>query len=119
MRIDVLIFGGGAAGLWLLDTLHRKGYRVLLAETTALGAGQTIAAQGIIHGGIKYTLTGLFTESARAIRDMPGVWRHCLSGQGQPDHGFSGGHRSINGDDIPIPGQTESFPSRGRPLSGP
>lgn len=87
MRIDVLIFGGGAAGLWLLDTLQGKGYRVLLAETSALGAGQTIASQGIIHGGIKYTLTGLFTESAQAIRDMPGIWRRCLSGQGQPDLG--------------------------------
>lgn len=79
-RVDVLIFGGGGAGLWLLDELHRAGHRVLLAECNALGAGQTVASQGIIHGGLKYTLPGAMTESARAIREMPGVWRGCLAG---------------------------------------
>ena len=57
-RVDVLIFGGGGAGLWLLDELHRAGHRVMLAECDALGAGQTVASQGIIHGGLKYTLPG-------------------------------------------------------------
>ncbi|MFQ5491361.1 MAG: FAD-dependent oxidoreductase [Phycisphaerae bacterium] len=87
MQIDVLIFGGGGAGLWLLDELHGLGHRVLLVEAAELGAGQTVAAQGIIHGGIKYTLTGLLTESARAIREMPELWRRCLNGERQPDLG--------------------------------
>ncbi|MCP4251550.1 MAG: FAD-dependent oxidoreductase [bacterium] len=82
---DVLIFGGGGAGLWLLDELRRRGYDALLAERFALGAGQTVASQGILHGGIKYTLSGLFSESARTIRDMPGIWRDCLAGRGEPD----------------------------------
>jgi hypothetical protein len=86
-KIDVLIFGGGAAGLWLLDDLIRAGEDVLLLEAGDLGGGQTIASQGIIHGGLKYTLSGLFTPAARAIRDMPLVWRRCLAGEcnGGPD----------------------------------
>ncbi|NOT00483.1 MAG: FAD-dependent oxidoreductase [Phycisphaerales bacterium] len=82
---DVLIIGGGGAGLWLLDELRRGGYSALLVERDALGAGQTIAAQGIIHGGLKYTLDGALHSSARAIREMPALWRSCLSGDCQPD----------------------------------
>ena len=83
-RLDVVIFGGGAAGLWLLDTLVRRNYSVLLLEAHALGSGQTVAAQGIIHGGLKYTLDGLFNRSADAIRAMPDLWRDCLAGDAFP-----------------------------------
>jgi len=82
--LDVLIFGGGAAGLWLLDELVSRGYSVVLLERDALGAGQTVASQGIIHGGIKYTLSGALTGSARAIREMPERWRECMAGRGLP-----------------------------------
>jgi glycerol-3-phosphate dehydrogenase len=85
MHLDVLIFGGGAAGLWLLDDLTRRGARALLLEADRLGAGQTIASQGIIHGGLKYTLQGALTLSAVQVRDMPGLWRDCLAGVRQPD----------------------------------
>ncbi len=85
IEIDALIVGGGVAGLWLLDELRRDGRRVLLLESAALGGGQTVASQGIIHGGLKYTLTGLFTASADAIREMPAVWRACLRGERRPD----------------------------------
>jgi glycerol-3-phosphate dehydrogenase len=85
MELDVLIFGGGAAGLWLLDTLSLRGARVLLVEIGRLGSGQTIAAQGIIHGGLKYTLQGGLTPSAVQIREMPERWRECLAGRSQTD----------------------------------
>ena len=85
MRLDSLIFGGGAAGLWLLDRLSRDGHHVLLLEAHALGAGQTVASQGIIHGGLKYTLAGLLTNSAKNIREMPIVWRDALLGSGTPN----------------------------------
>ena len=85
MELDVLIFGGGATGLWLLDRLSRRGDRVLLLEARRLGAGQTVASQGIIHGGLKYTLQGLLTPAAREIRGMPDVWRQSLAGLGAPD----------------------------------
>src|SRR5258708_11558635 len=85
MDIDVLIFGGGAAGLWLLDELARRGDRVLLLEAGRLGQGQTVGSQGIIHGGLKYTLQGLLTPAAREIREMPEVWRQALAGTRAPD----------------------------------
>jgi glycine/D-amino acid oxidase-like deaminating enzyme len=85
MRLDALIFGGGAAGLWLLDRLSRDGHHVLLLEAHSLGSGQTVASQGIIHGGLKYTLSGLLTNSARNIREMPTVWRESLLGNATPD----------------------------------
>lgn len=85
MDMDVVIFGGGAAGLWLLDELTRRGTNAVLLEANALGTGQTVAAQGIIHGGLKYTLSGLLTKSAKSIREMPAIWRECLDGQREPN----------------------------------
>lgn len=84
LELDVVIFGGGAAGLWLLDHLLDTGYRALLLEAHELGSGQTVASQGIIHGGLKYTLKGLFTGSADAIKQMPHTWRDALAGQKKP-----------------------------------
>jgi len=85
MPVDVLVFGGGIAGLWLLDDLVRIGRRALLIESGALGQGQTVASQGIIHSGLKYTLAGKLTASARSIREMPGRWRRSLAGEQPPD----------------------------------
>lgn len=85
MRLDAVIFGGGAAGLWLLDRLSRQGCHVVLLEARALGSGQTIASQGIIHGGLKYTLQGLLTPAAKSVRGMPAVWRNALLGRCPPN----------------------------------
>jgi len=82
---DVVICGGGVAGLWLLARLRRQGYRALLIESSALGAGQTRYAQGIIHGGTKYALTGAVSGSSEAIAAMPPLWRACLEGHGEID----------------------------------
>lgn len=84
-KADIAIFGGGIAGLWTLARLRQAGFSAVLFESGALGGVQTIASQGIIHGGAKYALTGNLTESARAIGDMPGVWRSCLEGSGELD----------------------------------
>ncbi len=84
-RADIAIFGGGIAGLWTLARLRQAGFSAVLFESNALGGVQTIASQGIIHGGAKYALTGNLTESARAIGAMPGVWRACLEGAGELD----------------------------------
>ncbi len=85
IELDALIVGGGIAGLWTLDACVRRGHRVLLLEADALGSGQTIDAQGIIHGGLKYALDGINTRSASALADMPLVWRRCLAGESKPD----------------------------------
>jgi glycerol-3-phosphate dehydrogenase len=87
LRLDVVIFGGGGAGLWLLDVLVTRGYRAVLLEAGRLGQGQTSCAQGIIHGGLKYTLDGVLARSAAAIREMPGLWRDCLAGRRTPSLG--------------------------------
>ncbi len=85
LKCDVVIFGGGVAGLWLLALLRQQGYQSLLLETEALGAGQTRFAQGIIHGGTKYALLGKVTASSEAIAAMPGIWRECIQGNGVID----------------------------------
>src|SRR5437868_14810065 len=85
LAIDVLIFGGGVAGLWVLDELRRRGYGALLLEAGALGRGQTVASQGIIHGGLKYMFDGHVTTSVKAIAEMPVIWRECLAGKREPN----------------------------------
>jgi len=83
--IDAAIIGGGIAGLWTLDALVKSGRSAVLIERTALGDGQTIWSQGIIHSGLKYTLAGVLSKSARAIRDMPERWANALRGTDGPD----------------------------------
>ncbi|MEX5586035.1 NAD(P)/FAD-dependent oxidoreductase [Pseudomonas urmiensis] len=80
---DVLIVGAGVAGLWLNARLRRLGYSTVLVERASLGGEQTIKSQGIIHGGIKYALTGSLTGASEAIADMPRRWREALSGSGE------------------------------------
>jgi len=83
--IDVLVIGGGIAGLWTLARLQQSGYKSVLLESQKLGAGQTRYAQGIIHGGTKYALTGKLTASSEAVADMPARWRACYEGGGELD----------------------------------
>lgn len=85
LNVDVVIFGGGVAGLWLLARLRQAGYQTLLLETDSLGSGQTRYSQGIIHGGTKYALTGKLTASTESIFAMPEIWRDCLAGKGEVD----------------------------------
>ncbi|MBV4539415.1 NAD(P)/FAD-dependent oxidoreductase [Pseudomonas urmiensis] len=80
---DVLIVGAGVAGLWLNARLRRLGYSTVLVERASLGGEQTIKSQGIIHGGIKYALTGSLTGASEAIADMPRRWRDALNGSGE------------------------------------
>ena len=80
-----MVIGGGIAGLWTLARLRQQGYNAVLLESEALGAGQTRFAQGIIHGGTKYALTGKLTASSEAVSEMPSIWRACLEGKGEID----------------------------------
>lgn len=82
---DVIIIGGGIAGLWLLRTLSLKGYKAVLLENNVLGGEQTSKSQGIIHGGTKYTLSGTLTGAAQCIAGMPDRWRKALAGEGEID----------------------------------
>ncbi|MEY3668447.1 MAG: hypothetical protein RL572_1987 [Pseudomonadota bacterium] len=85
VQTDIVIFGGGIAGLWLLNRLRQQGLDVVLLECDALGGGQTLASQGIIHGGLKYALNGVLSPASSAIAAMPERWRQCLAGAGEID----------------------------------
>lgn len=82
---QIAIVGGGIAGLWLYNILAQRGYEVCLIEQEALGAGQTILSQGIIHGGIKYALQGGVSNAATSISAITPVWNSCLAGTGEID----------------------------------
>lgn len=85
IQLDAVIIGGGIAGLFTLAKLRRAGYQAVLLEADALGSGQTIKSQGIIHGGTKYTLLGKPSTAQQQIAAMPSYWRECLNGTGDID----------------------------------
>lgn len=85
IQLDIAIIGGGIAGLWLINRLQNAGYHCALFEAHALGSEQSVASQGMIHGGIKYTLSGALTGASEAIADMPAHWQDCLTGNGDVD----------------------------------
>ena len=72
--LDIAIIGGGVAGLWLANRLKAQGFHIALFESKALGSDQTMASQGMIHGGMKYTLSGMLTGASEAIAEMPQHW---------------------------------------------
>ncbi len=81
LQLDALILGGGVSGLWTLARLRAEGYSTGLIESTTLGATQSIAAQGIIHGGVKYALTGDASAASKAIAAMPERWASAIRGE--------------------------------------
>lgn len=83
--IDAAIIGGGIAGTWALNLLRKRGYNVILLEADALGTGQTLASQGMVHGGLKYALSGVLNGASEAIADMPRRWAACLEGKDDVD----------------------------------
>ncbi|MBX3364564.1 MAG: FAD-dependent oxidoreductase [Phycisphaeraceae bacterium] len=83
-KCDVAVIGGGIAGLWTAALLRNSGYGVIVI-TPDFGGGQTIASQGIIHGGVKYALGGLAGDDSAAIAEMPERWRRALAGEGPVD----------------------------------
>jgi glycine/D-amino acid oxidase-like deaminating enzyme len=85
LAVDLAIVGGGIAGLWSLAVAVAAGYNAVLVERSALGQGQTIASQGMIHGGLKYALSGEPSAASEALASMPDRWREHLAGRALPD----------------------------------
>lgn len=86
-RADVVIVGAGIAGLWTRARLRRAGYGVVLLESHEIGAGQTIASQGILHRGVKYALSAEAREASDQLAAAQRVWREALApgGHGEID----------------------------------
>lgn len=82
---DIIIFGGGIAGLFVANRLSRAGYNLILIEKDKLGGTQTLASQGMIHGGQKYAIHGKATGHADSIAAMPQRWEDCFAGKGDVD----------------------------------
>ena len=82
---DLAIVGGGIAGLWTLRRVLAAGYNAVLFEAADLGGIQSLASQGMIHGGLKYALAGLLSPASEAIATMPLRWRACMEGKGDVD----------------------------------
>lgn len=79
---DLIIVGGGIAGLWTLAHCRHQGYNAILLEKSHVGCGQSMASQGIIHGGSKYALAGIISQATNNISQMPERWQQALNGQG-------------------------------------
>ncbi len=84
-KTQIAIVGGGICGLWLLNILRAAGYDTWLFEKDSLGCAQSLASQGMIHGGLKYALGGFTSPSSESIARMPETWQACLRGEGPPD----------------------------------
>ncbi len=84
-RYDTVILGGGVAALWTARVLQSSGQAVLVLTNAPLGSGQSLAAQGVIHGGLKYAVGGKLTEASEALAKMPERWLAALRGGGPVD----------------------------------
>ena len=82
---DIVIFGGGIAGLYTANRLRRAGYNLILIEKDTLGGAQTLASQGMIHGGQKYGLGGTVTGHSQSMAEMPARWDACFADNGKGD----------------------------------
>jgi glycerol-3-phosphate dehydrogenase len=85
IRYDAVILGGGVAALWTANALKGAGRSVLILTNSALGEGQSLAAQGVIHGGLKYAVGGKLTDSSEALAAMPARWLAAMRGESPID----------------------------------
>jgi len=82
---DTVILGGGVAALWTANVLKAAGQSVLVLTNAPLGSGQSLAAQGVIHGGLKYAVGGKLTDASEALAAMPSRWLAAMRGEGGVD----------------------------------
>jgi|TARA_B100001964_G_scaffold244114_1_gene324304 glycine/D-amino acid oxidase-like deaminating enzyme len=82
---DIAIVGGGVLGLFLLNWCKKNNRNVVLIESNKLGMGQSIASQGMIHGGQRYNLMGKLSSHAKLVNQMRSLWLDYLNGDGDFD----------------------------------
>jgi glycine/D-amino acid oxidase-like deaminating enzyme len=81
---NILIIGGGIAGLWTAHRLQKAGRRVLLVDAQTKPK-QSLYSQGMIHGGQKFILSGEVSAFATALASLPARWDAALQGRGEID----------------------------------
>lgn len=82
---DIVIIGGGIAGLWCRWALENAGYSVALIERSALGDGQTVRSQGILHRGVKYAFSPQGANAAQSAQAAASAWDDAMRGKSGPD----------------------------------
>ena len=86
-HIDVLVVGGGIAGLAAAKAAGERGARVLLVEQTADWGGRAVVDQPTIDG---MAAQDWVDATVAALRDMPNVdLRTRCMGAGVYDHGYT------------------------------
>ncbi len=82
VQVDLLIIGGGIAGLWLLARARREGYSAVLIEGDRLGGGQTVNGQGFVLGQ-PIGMGELDGPTRQAFEAAPERWRRVLAEGGE------------------------------------
>ncbi|MCB1234672.1 MAG: FAD-dependent oxidoreductase [Verrucomicrobiae bacterium] len=102
LDLDCVVIGGGVAALWVTNLLKRLGYATVLLTNSELGAGQSLAAQGVIHSGVKYLGLGARkSAAAEELSRMPAIWGRCLGGAADPAEG------QVNLDGVEVLSETQ------------
>ncbi len=91
--VDVLVIGGGVAGLQAARTAAEAGARVLLIEQTAHWGGRAPVDDGIVDG---QPADKFVDETVAALEGMPNVTiRTRMMGAGVYDHGYALGYERV------------------------
>lgn len=77
---DIVVVGGGIAGLFVLDALRTNGYQAHLIGCPRPGMDQTRWSQGILHSGWKY-----HRGDPRPFPDLTAKWQGMFQGKEQPE----------------------------------
>jgi sarcosine oxidase, subunit alpha len=90
---DVLVIGGGIAGLQAATAAARSGARVLVFEQTAHWGGRAPVDGGTVYGR---PVDKVVDEMVAALADMPNVtMRTRMMGAGVYDHGYVLGYERL------------------------
>ena len=82
---DIVVIGGGIAGVWTHSLLKKAGYSCCLLEKKTIGGEQSLVSQGIIHKGMKYLLGKFIPDIAGNLLPIAKLWDAALSGKGELD----------------------------------
>jgi len=78
LTVDILVVGGGMAGLSAAQSFHKKGYSVALVEKTYCGAGASGKSSGFITPDSELSLSNL--ADIYGIENATKLWHFIVSG---------------------------------------